>query len=96
MIKPKVTFLPIDGSGVVHIDFASGPFGDATEADKGDGVGFFDSKKNLLGVTFDDVLVDGDHQVIQFGRIKIELKSKKGEIKFKVFGSEPRSLPPSL
>jgi hypothetical protein len=84
MKKAKITFLPIDGSGAVHIDFAKGPFGDATESKNGIGVGFFDSHDRLLGVTFDDVCVDQDHQILDFGSIKIELKSKKGKISFKM------------
>jgi hypothetical protein len=84
MKKEKITFLPIDGSGAVHIDFAPGPFGDATEANKGDGIGFFDPKGNLLGVTFDDVLINGDHQILVFDSLKIEVNSKKGKITYKI------------
>lgn len=84
MKNAKVSFFPIDGSGVLHIDFAKGPFPDATEAIKGDGIGFFDSKNNLMGVTFDDVKVDGDVQSLTFKGFVIEVKSKKGKISYSI------------
>lgn len=88
MKKAKITFLPIDGTGAVHIDFAKGPFGDATESKNGLGVGFFDSNGKLLGVTFDDVNVEQDQQILDFGPTKIELKSKNGKISFKILTSQ--------
>ena len=40
MKSVKVTFIPIDGTGALHLDLQPGPFGDAIEARKGDGMGF--------------------------------------------------------
>ena len=84
MKKPKVSFFPIGGTGVLHLDFAKGPFGDATEALEGNGVGFFDTQNGLLGVTFDDVAIDGDHQVLVFANVRIEIRSRKGKISYSV------------
>ena len=79
MKKTKITFIPISGSGALHLDFKPGPFGPAVEALSGDGIGFFSSDGALLGVTFDDVNEENDHQVLRFKSHKIEIfiKNKK-------------------
>lgn len=84
MKKPKVTFIPIDGSGVLHIDFENGPFGEATEATKGDGVGFFSANGNLQGVTFDDVNEKHDDQTLVFAAFAVAIAVRKGKITFKL------------
>ena len=80
MKKAKITFLPIDGTGALHIDFQPGPFGDATEARQGEGVGFFSASGKLMGVTFDDVNEKRDHQIIKFERHCIEVKINQGKV----------------
>ena len=84
MKKAKVSFFPIDETGVLHLDFAKGPFGEAVEALEGDGVGFFDALNGLLGVTFDDVAIDGDRQALVFKNISVEIRSRKGKISYSV------------
>lgn len=80
MKNPKITFISIDGTGSLHIDFQSGPFGDAVEANKGDGIGFFGASGELQGVTFDDVSEEHDHQVLEFERYQVEIKVNRGRI----------------
>jgi hypothetical protein len=58
MKKGKVIFHAIDGAGPLSISWASGPKGDAIEAKKGSGVGFFSRKGELLCVIFDEVQSD--------------------------------------
>ncbi len=84
MKKAKVTFIPISGTGVLHLDFQPGPFGDAIEARKGDGVGFFSRNHELQGVTFDDVNEERDHQILEFDRCRVELSVTKGKISHSV------------
>ncbi len=84
MKNPKIKFFPISGSGVLHIDFMPGPFGDAVEAIEGDGVGFFSSSGELLGVTFDDVLENEDKQKLIFPSYKIDVVVKRGKPSFKL------------
>lgn len=80
MQKAKVNFISIGGSGALHLDFQPGPFGDATEAKKGDGVGFFAQNGDLQGVTFDDVDAKQDHQTLEFDRYRIEISVNKGKV----------------
>lgn len=84
MKKAKVTFIPIDGTGALHLDFQPGPFGDATEARKGDGVGFFSQNGELQGITFDDVDKERDHQVLEFDRYRVEVSVNKGKVSHSV------------
>ncbi len=84
MKKTKITFIALDGSGALHLDFQSGPFGDATEASKGDGVGFFSPNGELQGVTFDDVDEKKDHQVLEFDRYRVEASVENGKISHSV------------
>ena len=80
MKKVKITFLPIDGTGALHLDFQPGPFGDAIEAKNGDGIGFFSQNGELQGVTFDDVKKERDHQVLEFDRYRVEVSVTKGKL----------------
>lgn len=84
MKKAKITYIPIDGTGVLHLDFQQGPFADATEARKGDGIGFFSASGELQGVTFDDVDQEKDQQVLEFERYRIEASVNKGKISYAV------------
>ena len=78
MKKGKLFFHPIDGSGPLTISWSSCPKGDAIEAKKGAGVGFFSEKGDLLCLIFDDVLSDEDHQILEFDSHHINLTVKDG------------------
>ena len=97
MKKCKVTFIPISGSGALHLDFLPGPFGDATEANRGDGVGFFSNTGELQGVTFDDVGAKSDRQSLEFDRYKIDITLTNGKVTYVVTGGRGplKSLPAS-
>ncbi len=84
MKKGKVFFHPIDGSGSLTISWSSEPKGDAVEAKKGTGVGFFSEKKDLLCVIFDEVKSNRDHQVLEFDRYRIEISIEQGRIDYAV------------
>ena len=84
MKKGKVFFHPIDGSGSLTISWSSEPKGDAVEAKKGSGVGFFSDKKDLLCVIFDEVKSNHDQQVLEFDRYHIEITVKHGQVEYTV------------
>jgi hypothetical protein len=84
MKRAEVFFHPMEGSGQLSISWSSGPKGAAVEAKKGNGVGFFSNKGDLLSVLFDDVLATEDHQVLEFKKYKIEICVKSGVVKHKV------------
>ena len=80
MKKGKVFFHPIDGSGTLTISWSSGPKGDAIEAKKGSGVGFFSDNGDLLCVIFDEVKSDNDHQILEFAHNLVEITIKSGQV----------------
>jgi hypothetical protein len=82
MIKGKVFFHPIDGSGALTISWSSRPKGDAIEAKKGSGVGFFSKEEDLLCVIFDEVQSDNDHQVLEFDCHRIEVTTKNSQVSY--------------
>ena len=84
MKKEKVFFHPIDGSGSLTISWSSEPKGDAIEAQKGDGVGFFSKNGDLLCVIFDEVESAHDHQILEFIHNRIEIDVKNGDVTFKL------------
>ncbi|MBS0629285.1 MAG: hypothetical protein JSS30_03565 [Verrucomicrobia bacterium] len=84
MKKGKVFFHPIDGSGALTISWSSGPKGDAIEARKGSGVGFFSPNGDLLCVIFDEVEEHRDHQVLEFANDCIEIHVDKGKVEFNI------------
>jgi hypothetical protein len=84
MKKEKTFFHPIDGSGSLTISWSSEPKGDAVEAKKGSGVGFFSEKKDLLCVIFDEVKSNHDHQVLEFPLYRIEITIKQGRVEYTV------------
>lgn len=73
MKKGKIFFHPIDGTGSLTISWTHAPKGDAIEANKGSGVGFFSDERSLLAVIFDEVKERKDHQVLEFDEISIEV-----------------------
>lgn len=80
MKKGKVFFHPIEGSASLTISWSSGPKGDAIEAKKGAGVGFFSDKGDLLCVIFDEVQSDVDHQILEFEHDRVEVTVKNGRV----------------
>lgn len=82
MRKAKVFFHPIDGSASLEISWSDRPKGDAIEAKKGEGVGFFSENGNLLSVIFDEVLEDRDHQILEFSEHRIEVRVKEGRVAY--------------
>lgn len=93
MKKAKITYIPIDGTGALHLDFLPGPFGDAVEANHGDGIGFFTSNGVLQGVTFDEVSESRDHQVLEFDLYRIEITVNKGKTAYSVAQSKAARRP---
>jgi len=84
MKRGEVFFHPMEGSGQLSITWSSAQKGPAIEAKKGNGVGFFSTKGDLLSVLFDDVTALDDHQVLEFKKYKIEISVKDGVVKHKV------------
>lgn len=83
--KPEVSFRALDGSGPLTIYWYSGPYGDAVEAKKGDGVVWLTPNGELLAAEFDDVAVDGDDQtLVAPTNVKIRVTTKKGKASVEV------------
>ncbi len=80
MKSGKVFFHPIDGSASMTISWSSGPKGNAIEAIKGAGVGFFSDSGHLLCVIFDEVQATQDHQTLAFSCICVEVTVKNGRV----------------
>ena len=94
MKKGRLFFHPIDGSGAWTISWSSMPKGDAVEARKGSGVGFFSEKGDLLCAIFDEVQADNDHQILEFARDRVEIIVKNGSASYALTQHKVRSLPP--
>ena len=93
MKKPKVFFNPISGSSVLSLTWFPGPLGDAVEATKGMGVGFFGHNGDLLSVQFDDVNEKIDHQVLEFDRYRVKVSVSHGKISYSLNSLEsPKKL----
>lgn len=84
MSKERIFFHPIEGSGALTISWTSEPKGDAVEAKKGSGVGFFSDSGELLAVIFDEVLANQDQQALEFDRYCIEVTVKNEKVTFTV------------
>lgn len=84
MKKGKVFFHPIDGSGSLTISWSGGPKGDAVEAKRGSGVGFFSESGDLLCVIFDEVQSEKDHQMLTFPHHSVEIAVRKGKVTFNI------------
>ncbi len=91
MKKGKVFFHPIEGSGSLTISWSCGPKGDAVEANKGFGVGFFSERGDLLSVIFDEVKEDKDHQFLEFDQDLVEVIVKHGKPAYTVIRKEAKS-----
>jgi hypothetical protein len=83
MKKGKVFFHPIEGSGHLTISWSKAPKGDAIEAKKGNGVGFFSHTGDLLCVIFDEIQSDSDHQTLEFAHHKVEVTVENGDVIYK-------------
>lgn len=83
MKKGSIFFHPIEGSGPLTISWTKAPKGDATEAKKGNGVGFFSHTGDLLCVIFDEIQSDSDHQILEFAHHKVEVTVKNGAVVYK-------------
>jgi hypothetical protein len=94
MKKAKIFFHPIDGSASLTISWSLGPKGDAIEAKKGAGVGFFSDADDLLCVIFDEVQAVQDHQILEFNRNRIEITVKNGKVTYNVSEIKTRSTIP--
>jgi len=93
MKKGKVFFHPIDGCGSLTISWSSMPKGDAVEASKGCGVGFFSERGDLLAVIFDEVKESQDSQVLEFDRDLVEVNVKHGKATYKASRKEHNASP---
>ena len=80
MKKGKVFFHPIEGSGSLTISWSRGPKGDAIEAKRGSGVGFFSDSGELLCVIFDEVQASEDRQSLEFGHCCVEVTIKNEQV----------------
>ncbi len=91
MKKGIVFFHPIEGSGSLTISWTSGPKGDAVEAKKGAGVGFFSDSGALLCVIFDEIQESQDQQSLEFNHYRVELIVKNGKITHSVTKNKIKS-----
>lgn len=85
MKKPEISFRKFNGSGPLSIYWAEGPYGDAIEAKKGNGVSWHSPNGELLGVEFDDVDESNDKQTLVLeNNVQVALEIKKGKVTFEV------------
>ena len=81
MKKPSVNFRPIGNSGPLTVYWQEGPYGNAIECKEGKGVAWLSHSGELLGVEFDDVKHEEDHQIIKTpAGDKIEIVVTKGNV----------------
>ncbi len=92
MKKGKLFFHPIDGSASLTISWSSGPKGDAIEAKRGAGVGFFSDTGDLLCVIFDEVQSAQDRQTLEFNCYRVEITVKNSKVDYDVSEITPRSI----
>ena len=85
MKTQEIFFRPIGKSGPLSVYWYPGPYGDAVECKKGNGVAWLSPSGELLGVEFDDVNKESDHQILilQDGS-KIEVFTKNNRVKVNV------------
>ena len=92
MKRPVISFRHFAGSGPLSIYWYEGPYGDAVEAKGGAGVGWFAPNGQLLGVEFDDVSCDKDHQTLIFANHEtVEVRVARGKVSVQT--SHPRKTP---
>lgn len=88
MKKAKIYYNPIEGSAPLSIYWSNGPKGDAVEANNEDGVGFFSSKGDLLGVIFDDVSEQKDSQKLIFDYYVVEVNVVNGKVSCQIINKK--------
>jgi len=93
MKKGRVFFHPIEGSGALTISWTSASKGDAVEAKKGSGVGFFSESGELLCVIFDEVLESQDQQTLKFNHYRVEIDVKNGKVDYSVMNTQQNLVP---
>lgn len=93
MKRPVISFRHFEGSGPLAAYWHAGPYGDAVEATRGRGVGWFAPNGELLGVEFDDVATDDDQQALTFkSGVAVELRVRKGKVVVHIRGRQhPRA-----
>ncbi len=82
MTRPKVSFRVIGDSGPLSLSWYPGPWGDAVEAKRGRGVGFFSPNGELLGVEFDDVQEKSDRQALVFDHCTVLISVAHGKVSY--------------
>lgn len=84
MKNQKVFFRPIGDSGPLSVYWYPGPYGVAVECNKGSGVAWISPDGKLLGVEFDDVNHEADHQTLEAKNgLVVEIFVNKGKVKIK-------------
>ncbi len=79
MKRPRVSFRHFSGSGPLSIYWHDGPYGDAVEARKGNGVAWLAPNGELLGVEFDDVAWKQDEQALELPNADVvRVKVRRG------------------
>jgi hypothetical protein len=82
MKKPTISFRPFGGSGPLSVYWHPDPYGDAVEAARGSGVGWFTPTGEVLGVEFDDVTSAQDEQCLEFANgIVVRLRVQRGKVR---------------
>jgi hypothetical protein len=92
MKKAKIFFHPIDGTGSLTISWTRAPKGDAIEANKGSGVGFFSDEGSLLAVIFDEIKERQDHQTLEFDEISVEVTIKAGKVDYAIIKKSSKAV----
>lgn len=91
MKKPVISFRHFQGSGPLSIYWHEGPYGDAVEARRGSGVGWFSGNGELLGVEFDDVAYQTDEQTLEFSSgVTVSVRVSKGKATVRLHPPRPR------
>jgi hypothetical protein len=80
MKKQMISFRHFGGSGPLSVYWHPGPYGDAVEAARGSGVGWFTPTGEVLGVEFDDVAYERDEQRLEFvNGLAVRLHVRRGK-----------------
>jgi len=81
--NPVISFRYFEGAGPLSIYWYDGPYGTAVEATNGSGVSWHAPNGELLGVEFDNVAFDKDHQSLELvNKLIVEVKVTNGKVTF--------------
>jgi hypothetical protein len=87
MSKPTISFRHFGGSGPLSVYWHPGPYGDAVEASRGSGVGWFTPTGEVLGAEFDDVTYEQDEQCLGFANgVVVRLHVRRGKARVRLEG----------